>query len=137
MGLHTFDTYDPAACQALCDAADLCTAFNIYFERDPTVNPADNCRDPPSVTNIKCTLWGSRLTPETAVNAGQLREDFHVVITGSNGNDLSSACNLERMIRLTKKTQATPKRTHQALKQGMTAQSSSPAQSTPLHPTSA
>jgi hypothetical protein len=85
MGLHTFGTYDPAKCQALCDAVDLCTAFNIYFERDPTVNPAEYCRDPPSFTNIKCTLWGSRLTPETAVNTGQYRKDFHVVIAGSNG----------------------------------------------------
>lgn len=85
MGLHTLDTYDPAICQAFCDAADLCTGFNLYFERDPTVNPADNCRNPPSFTNIKCTLWGSRLTPETAVNRGQYRRDFQVVITGSNG----------------------------------------------------
>ncbi|KAL8949790.1 MAG: hypothetical protein Q9222_004133 [Ikaeria aurantiellina] len=85
MGLTTLKTYDTIKCQQLCDAADLCTAFNIYFERDPTVNPAETCPDPKSFTNIKCTLWGSGVTPEAAVNEGQYRRDFHVVIAGSNG----------------------------------------------------
>lgn len=85
LGLHTFDTYDVAACAALCNAIDICSAFNIYFERDPTVNPGPNCPNPPSFTNVKCTLWGSRLTPETATNTGQYRRDFLVVIAGSDG----------------------------------------------------
>ncbi|KAL8738547.1 MAG: hypothetical protein Q9190_007986 [Brigantiaea leucoxantha] len=85
MGLYTLQTYDTIKCQQLCDAADLCTAFNIYFERDPTVNPADACKNPASFTNIKCTLWGSGVTTEAAVNKGQYRRDFQVVIAGSNG----------------------------------------------------
>ena len=85
LGLYTFADYNVSRCAALCDAVDLCTAFNIYFERDPTVNPGENCPDPSSFTNVKCTLWGSRLTPETATNQGQYRRDFHVVIAGSNG----------------------------------------------------
>lgn len=85
MGLYTLKSYDTIKCQELCDAADLCTAFNIYMERDPTVKPADECPNPPSFTNIKCTLWGSGVTPETAKNKGQYRRDFHVVITASNG----------------------------------------------------
>lgn len=85
LGLHTFDTYNVTACAALCDAIDICTGCNMYFERDPTVNPGPNCPNPPSFTNVKCTLWGSRLTPETATNKGQYRRDFHVVIAGSNG----------------------------------------------------
>jgi len=71
MGLYTLKTYDTVKCQQLCDAANLCTAFNMYFKRDPTVDPGDACPNPPSITNIKCTLWGSGVTTEAAVNAGQ------------------------------------------------------------------
>ncbi|KAI4190007.1 MAG: hypothetical protein LQ346_005005 [Caloplaca aetnensis] len=85
MGLYTFKTYDTIKCQQLCDAANLCTAFNIYFERDPTLAPAEACPKPSSFTNIKCTLWGSGVTTEAAVNKGQYRRDFQVVIAGSNG----------------------------------------------------
>jgi hypothetical protein len=85
MGLYTLKTYDTIKCQQLCDAANLCTAFNMYFERDPTVDPGDACPNPPSFTNIKCTLWGSGVTTEAAVNAGQYRNQFQVVIAGSNG----------------------------------------------------
>ncbi|KAL8735393.1 MAG: hypothetical protein Q9166_000938 [cf. Caloplaca sp. 2 TL-2023] len=85
MGLYTFKTYDTIKCQQLCDAANLCTAFNIYFERDPTLAPAEACPNPAAFTNIKCTLWGSGVTPESAKNKGQYRRDFHVVIAGSNG----------------------------------------------------
>ncbi|KAL8668871.1 MAG: hypothetical protein Q9168_006516 [Polycauliona sp. 1 TL-2023] len=85
LGLYTLDTYDTIKCQQLCDAANLCSAFNIYYERDPTLAPADACPQPASFTNIKCTLWGSAVTPESASNQGQYRRDFHVVIAGSNG----------------------------------------------------
>jgi hypothetical protein len=85
LGLTTLQTYDVAGCASLCDAKDLCTAFNIYIERDPSVNPGASCPDPSSITNYKCTLWGSDVVEETAVNDGQYRTDFHVVITGSNG----------------------------------------------------
>ncbi|KAL9009284.1 MAG: hypothetical protein Q9173_005677 [Seirophora scorigena] len=85
MGLYTLKTYDAIKCQQLCDAASLCTAFNIYFERDPTLAPADACLNPAGFTNIKCTLWGSGVTAEAATNKGQYRRDFQVVISGSNG----------------------------------------------------
>lgn len=87
LGLYTLKEYSTYKCQELCDGVDYCSAFNIYFERDPQVNPADACPNPPSFTNVKCTLWGSQLGPETATNKGQYRRDFHVVITGSNGID--------------------------------------------------
>lgn len=93
MGLYTLHTYDPIKCQEYCDAADLCTAFNIYFERDPTLAPAPACPTPASFTNIKCTLWGSGVTAESAVNYGQYREQFHVVIAGSNGYTKSNPPN--------------------------------------------
>ena len=90
MGFYTFSTYDTIKCQQLCDSVDLCTAFNIYFERDPTIAPNDaSCPNPPSFTNIKCSLWGSGVTPQTAVNTGQYRSQFHVVIAGSNGQSNS------------------------------------------------
>lgn len=86
LGLTTLTKYDAALCQQLCDSKDLCTGFNIFFERNPTVNPApETCPNPPSFTNVKCTLWGSPITAEVATNMGQWRTDFQVVITGSNG----------------------------------------------------
>lgn len=39
------------------------------------------------LTVEKCTLWGSELSASTATNMGGYREQFHVVITGSNGYD--------------------------------------------------
>ncbi|KAI9773059.1 MAG: hypothetical protein M1840_008179 [Geoglossum simile] len=87
MGLSTLDSYDVAECAAKCNAAYPCQAFNIYFERDPTVNPSydDSCPNPPSLTNIKCTLWGYPVYAATAKNTGQRRSRFQVVIAGSNG----------------------------------------------------
>ncbi|KAI7184508.1 hypothetical protein KC363_g7670 [Hortaea werneckii] len=98
MGLYTLDSYDPALCAAKCDAAELCTSFNIYAERDPSLNPSANdstaatvwgywCPNPPSMTSFKCTLWGSNIDASVATNMGQYREQFHVVITASNGYD--------------------------------------------------
>lgn len=85
LGLYTLQSYDTIKCQQLCDAESACYGFNIYIERDPSVNPADLCPDPPSITNYKCTLWGASLTAETATNRGQWREQFQIVIAGSNG----------------------------------------------------
>lgn len=57
----------------------------MYLERDPSVNPGPGCDDPPSVTNYECTLWGLPICDDTATNTGQWRDNFQVVITGSNG----------------------------------------------------
>lgn len=74
LGLTTFQTYNTVKCQQLCDTANLCTAFNIYIERDPCVKPAAGCDNPSSITNFKCTLWGSGVTTAAAVNNGQYRD---------------------------------------------------------------
>ncbi|KAH0415901.1 hypothetical protein KCU90_g14193, partial [Aureobasidium melanogenum] len=59
---------------------------NIYYERDPTVNPdSDSCNDPASLTQIKCVFWSGPVTSDNANNAGQWRNKFQVVIAGSNG----------------------------------------------------
>jgi len=79
-------TYDTQACASQCTASYGCQAFNIYFERDPTVDPNDpSCSNPPSTTNIKCVLWAGPVTAANANNAGRYAEDFQVVIAGSNG----------------------------------------------------
>ncbi|KAJ8068035.1 hypothetical protein OCU04_003612 [Sclerotinia nivalis] len=85
LGLTTFTSYDVAQCGTLCDNTNLCTGFNIYVERDPSVNPSDDCPNPASITNYKCTLWGSGVDSASATNTGQYRDGFQVVITGSNG----------------------------------------------------
>ncbi|ESZ89475.1 hypothetical protein SBOR_10140 [Sclerotinia borealis F-4128] len=85
LGLTTFTSYDVSQCGTLCDNTNLCTGFNIYVERDPSINPSDDCPNPASITNYKCTLWGSGVDSASATNAGQYRDQFQVVITGSNG----------------------------------------------------
>jgi hypothetical protein len=101
LGLYTLSSYNVSDCAAHCDTTSLCTAFNIYIERDPSQNPSKNdstaptvwgywCPNPSSITNFKCTLWGSNLEASTATNQGEWREDFHVVVTGSNGYDATN-----------------------------------------------
>nr|POE48974.1 hypothetical protein CFP56_32126 [Quercus suber] len=98
LGLYTFQSYDVAACAAKCDGTDLCTAFNIFAERDPSLNPSKDdstaptvwgyyCPNPPSMTSFRCTLWGSSIDTTVAANTGQWREDFQVVVTASDGYD--------------------------------------------------
>ncbi|KAI4720392.1 hypothetical protein E4T48_03404 [Aureobasidium sp. EXF-10727] len=86
LGYTVLDEYSTQTCASKCDAIKGCAAFNLYFERDPTVNPNDaSCANPPSTTNIKCVFWGGPVTTDNAKNNGQWRKDFHVVIAGSNG----------------------------------------------------
>ncbi|PNS16375.1 hypothetical protein CAC42_109 [Sphaceloma murrayae] len=98
MGLWTLKAYDPSQCAAICNNNTGCTAFNIFIERDPSLNPCKNdstaytpwgywCPLPSSITNYKCTLWGSNIDASVATNMGGWRGDFNVVITGSNGYD--------------------------------------------------
>ncbi|KAL9604708.1 MAG: hypothetical protein Q9179_001775 [Wetmoreana sp. 5 TL-2023] len=91
MGLHTLKSFDTLGCASLCDQADGCEAFNMYIERDPSVDPnANDCPNPPSTINYKCTLWGAPVVAEEATNKGQWRDSFQVVITGSNGYNKAS-----------------------------------------------
>ena len=82
---YTLKSYNTIQCQQYCDSASGCTAFNVYFERDPSVDPGNGCDDPASTVNIKCVLWGLPITADTATNRGQWRDNFEVVIAGSNG----------------------------------------------------
>ncbi|ORY68295.1 uncharacterized protein BCR38DRAFT_506816, partial [Pseudomassariella vexata] len=85
MGSTTLGSYDPALCASKCNAITGCLGINIYFERDPTVEPAARCNNPRSTTVIKCVFWGGYVEAANAKNMGQWRADFHVVIAGSNG----------------------------------------------------
>ncbi|KAF2785452.1 hypothetical protein K505DRAFT_209046, partial [Melanomma pulvis-pyrius CBS 109.77] len=88
LGYQDFGSYDAQACAAKCTGQADCAAFNIYYERSPSVDPADGCTNPPSTTSIRCVLFSNSLTPEMAQNpdnSGQYRRDFIVVIAGSNG----------------------------------------------------
>lgn len=86
LGYTTLESYDVQGCADLCDNKELCTAFNIYIERDPKWNPEQcSCNVPDSITNFKCSLWGSGVESGAAVNVGEGRGDFEVAIIGSNG----------------------------------------------------
>jgi len=86
MGLYTLTSYDVQGCAAHCDDTTLCTGFNVYIERDPAWNPDQcSCTNPSSIANFKCTIWGSGVQAAAATNYGQSRDDFEVVIVGSNG----------------------------------------------------
>ncbi|KAJ3577350.1 hypothetical protein NPX13_g3219 [Xylaria arbuscula] len=84
-GFSYLDTYDTNECARRCDGVDSCLGFNIYFERDPTVVPGDDCLNPDSMTMIKCVYWGGYISAANAGNSGQYSRDFEVVIAGSNG----------------------------------------------------
>ncbi|PVH75690.1 hypothetical protein DL98DRAFT_498038 [Cadophora sp. DSE1049] len=86
MGSTLLTTYAPSQCASFCSQTTGCAAFNLYFERDPSLDPNRvGCPNPTSVTNIKCILWGNAVSNETATNAGQSRNSFQVVVAGSNG----------------------------------------------------
>ncbi|THY30391.1 hypothetical protein D6D01_03257 [Aureobasidium pullulans] len=88
LGFTTLSTFDTAKCAAKCDAIRGCLSFNLYFERDPSVDPgsgASGCENPASVTYIKCVFWGGYVSKANANNYGQYRNKFQVLIAGSNG----------------------------------------------------
>lgn len=98
LGLLTYKTYDVQSCANACSCTEGCSAFNFFIERDPSQNPTNNdnnaptvwgtnCPNPASMTSFKCTLWGGPITAADATNYGQYREQFDVLIAGSNGYD--------------------------------------------------
>jgi hypothetical protein len=85
MGYTLLQSYDQQTCADKCTKINGCQAFNIYYERDPLYNQdSDNCLQN-STTQIKCVFWSGPVTTENAVNNGQYRNKFQVVIAGSNG----------------------------------------------------
>jgi hypothetical protein len=89
-------TYNVQQCADYCDSETFCLGFNIYYERDPKLNPAAACNNPDPFTNVKCSIYGYPVALASATNQGQPRGQFQVVIVGSNG---TSACtNVHRSI---------------------------------------
>jgi hypothetical protein len=43
LGLQTLHTYDVERCSQYCDNTTLCTGFNIFVKRDPSLNHSVNC----------------------------------------------------------------------------------------------
>ena len=50
MGFTTLQTYDTQACASKCDKMNGCMAVNVYFERDPSLDPGTSCPNPSSVS---------------------------------------------------------------------------------------
>jgi hypothetical protein len=83
-------TYNVQQCADFCDSEKFCLGFNIFFERDPKFNPAPDCINPEPITNVKCSIYGYPVAKASATNEGQWREQFNVVIVGSNGYSKTS-----------------------------------------------
>ncbi|GME50821.1 Carbohydrate-binding CenC-like protein [Neofusicoccum parvum] len=84
LGYTLLQEYDPSSCSSICNTKQGCLSFNIYFEMDPSVDPGDSCPNPAPLVNIKCDFWGAALDSSTAASDGNLRQQFHVAIAGSN-----------------------------------------------------
>lgn len=78
-------SYDVKACADFCNSEKFCLGFNIYYERDPSYDPKTGCTNPPPITNLKCSLYGYNVAGAAATNTGQWRNQFQVIIVGSNG----------------------------------------------------
>ncbi|KAK8085995.1 hypothetical protein PG994_000969 [Apiospora phragmitis] len=86
LGFTTLTSYDTQACATACDNTSGCSAINIYFERDPSLNPDDfSCPNPASTTTIKCVFWGGPVDADNAKDKGKPISQFQVVMAGSNG----------------------------------------------------
>ncbi|KXJ87526.1 hypothetical protein Micbo1qcDRAFT_236389 [Microdochium bolleyi] len=86
MGWELLTSYDAGYCASRCNKIAGCRSFNLYFERSPSLDPADSCPSPASTTVIKCVFWGQAVSANLATNVGQWRgSQFQVVIAGSNG----------------------------------------------------
>jgi hypothetical protein len=85
MGFTLLNDYNQQTCADKCTKINGCQAFNIYYERDPLQNQDSDSCSTSSTTQIKCVFWSGPVTTENAVNNGQWRNKFQVVIAGSNG----------------------------------------------------
>lgn len=82
---QTIKSYDPRICADICQNVYGCASFNIYFVRNPVVNPAAKCPNPASLTNINCRYSTTETTGEDATFSSGKLADFEIVVAGSNG----------------------------------------------------
>ncbi|KAF3919021.1 hypothetical protein ABW21_db0200521 [Orbilia brochopaga] len=85
LGFTTINSYDINFCKTKCDTKTGCLGFNLYVERDPSLDPGAGCPNPSPITNYKCVLWGFPFQAGAADNIGQTRTSFKVVIASSVG----------------------------------------------------
>jgi len=85
LGYYELSSYNLTACGARCDATPGCLSFNIYFERTPQNVITSTCRTTSSAAMAKCALYGQYVNSTLAVNYGEYKNDFVVVIAGSSG----------------------------------------------------
>jgi hypothetical protein len=81
---HELEMYNTNECARHCDQTEGCEAFNIYFERSPTLNLGPDCRKTFSTTMVKCNLWGNRLNASDERTVPYSIWDFEVVVAASN-----------------------------------------------------
>ena len=69
---------------------------NVYFQRNPSVSPGDDCPNPPAIVIARCGLYSEHIDAFDASNWGQPRgppdangEVFWVAVRGSNGEGIS------------------------------------------------
>lgn len=85
LGFQYIGSYNAQKCANLCDSMDGCNSFNIYFERDPCLSPAAACSNPESTTSIRCSFWSGQVDESSATYTGEMRDEFQVLVGGSNG----------------------------------------------------
>ena len=89
LGYQFLATYDVNACAAFCNSVSSCAGFNIYHERDPSLNPvagasSSSCPNPPPITSVVCAIYSTAPSADKATNIGEWRASFAVAISGSN-----------------------------------------------------
>ncbi|EDU48846.1 hypothetical protein PtrSN002B_002018 [Pyrenophora tritici-repentis] len=83
--------YNPTACAQACNMHAGCDGFNIYVQREPGVQPSQNCPNPTAIAVTRCALYSEPVTKSQCTNEGQKigPVDYHnlpfeVAIRGSN-----------------------------------------------------
>lgn len=91
LGYYQLSTYNVSQCASICSAQAGCSSYNIYYERDPVLNPGPLCLNPTAAVSVRCVLYGSTISGAAqAQNLGEWRQNFMIVVSGSNGYNLNT-----------------------------------------------
>lgn len=60
---------------------------NTYYQRNPSLVPAESCPNPEAIVHSRCAMYSESLTADQVANNGQNRGPmlFEVRMRGSNG----------------------------------------------------
>jgi len=92
LGFKVIPYYDPFLCASICDDMKGCLGFNIFFERDPTLEPSEYCPNPPAGINVKCSFWRKQINANGDMNPGEQRYATTIPVL-SNRLAANSSCN--------------------------------------------